>query len=1040
MLIRSTAYRHLAALMIGSLSLATYSACAEPLEPGAEEALLYYKRADGNYAGWGPHLWNTPDCNGSQSETPWDQPLAPAGSDPNYGAYYRIPLTADAGCLNLIMHKGDEKDLGGGDLTWRFDELGRRAFTLSGNAQVSSVPLSGAALAIKGARAHWLDPFTLALYGGASDASRVELRYSTNASIRIDGEARTVSGGTALALSPAAMREGLKRQHPHLSDAPAFRLESAARDLRRAVMSQLVVVAYDAQDRVIDATEVQTAGILDLLFGYNGDLGARVDERGVSFKLWAPTAQRVRLHVFDASKNLLPGYPKVMRERLGVWSLDGPRTLDRHYYQYEVTAYRPSTGKIETTLVSDPYALSLSQNSQYAQVVDLNAEDLKPAGWDALRPPRPDRPEANIIYETHLRDFSASDGSLPVDLRGTYGAFTQPDSDGMRHLRDLRKAGLTHVQLLPVFDIATIDEDPTRQVDIDDPFAKLCETSPAARNRWSQYCGAASIRQVLQGFDPSSGQAQSLYNDLRAVDSFNWGYDPFHFTVPEGSYASDAEGVRRIVEFRQMVQALADQGLATVMDVVYNHTNASGLGDKSVLDKVVPGYYHRRNPATGAVETSTCCDNTASEHRMMTKLMTDSLEVWARDYKIAGFRFDLMGHHMRENVLKAYRAVRRIDRDTYFYGEGWDFGEVAGNARGINATQLNMAGTGIGTFNDRQRDAVRGGSPFDSGENIRRNQGFANGLFVRPNELAGTGTQEKTQLLHAADLIRVGIAGGLRDFSFISADGTVRSGAEIDYNGQPAGYTLDPQETVNYVSKHDNQTLWDNNQYKLPTSMSVTDRVRLQLVALSVPLFSQGVPFIHLGSEILRSKSMQRDSYDSGDWFNAVDFSYQDNNWNKGLPRADKDGDNWPLIRQVIANPNTKPSATDIVAAKQRFLELLKIRSDSPLFQLDSAREVQRRLQFHNTGPEQQPGVIAFSIADGLRDGRDLDRRYQSMTVVLNASAERIRLPGGTGYQLHPVLQDSSDPISRQARVADGEFEVPPFTSAVFIQPQQRGR
>jgi pullulanase len=205
-----------------------------------------------------------------------------------------------------------------------------------------------------------------------------------------------------------------------------------------------------------------------------------------------------------------------------------------------------------------------------------------------------------------------------------------------------------------------------------------------------------------------------------------------------------------------------------------------------------------------------------------------------------------------------------------------------------------------------------------------------------------------------------------------------------------------------------------------------------------VPLFSQGVPFIHLGSDILRSKSMQRDSYDSGDWFNAVDFSYQDNNWNKGLPRADKDGDNWPLIRQVIANPHAKPSAVDILAAKRRFLELLKIRSDSPLFQLDSAQEVQRRLQFHNTGPEQPPGVIAFSLADGPGDGRNLDRRYQSLMVVLNASAERIRLPGGSGYQLHPVLQDSSDPIARQARIAGGEFEVPPFTTAVFVHPQRR--
>ncbi|KJS30839.1 MAG: alpha-1,6-glucosidase, partial [Pseudomonas sp. BRH_c35] len=191
MLIRSIAYRRLAALALAGFSLAMQSASATPLDPGPDEALLYYQRADGDYNGWGPHLWNTPDCNGSATETSWAQPLAAVDTDPRYGALYRIPLSANASCLNLIMHKGDEKDLGGGDLVWRFDELGRRVFTVSGNPQLSSTPLSGSAVAIKGARAHWLDPFTLALVGGAPGASRLELRYASDASIRIDGEART---------------------------------------------------------------------------------------------------------------------------------------------------------------------------------------------------------------------------------------------------------------------------------------------------------------------------------------------------------------------------------------------------------------------------------------------------------------------------------------------------------------------------------------------------------------------------------------------------------------------------------------------------------------------------------------------------------------------------------------------------------------------------------------------------------------------------------------------------------------------------------
>jgi len=156
------------------------------------------------------------------------------------------------------------------------------------------------------------------------------------------------------------------------------------------------------------------------------------------------------------------------------------------------------------------------------------------------------------------------------------------------------------------------------------------------------------------------------------------------------------------------------------------------------------------------------------------------------------------------------------------------------------------------------------------------------------------------------------------------------------------------------------------------------------------------------------------------------------------LPRADKDGDNWPLIRRIIVDPQAKPGSADIVAAKRRFLELLSIRSDSPLFQLESAREVQRRLHFHNTGPEQLPGVIAFSLADNPREGRDLDRRYSALMVVINASDKRVRLPAADGYQLHPVLKDSVDPINRQATVSNGMFEVPAFTTTVFVQPHTR--
>ena len=216
----------------------------------------------------------------------------------------------------------------------------------------------------------------------------------------------------------------------------------------------------------------------------------------------------------------------------------------------------------------------------------------------------------------------------------------------------MKDAGLTTLHILPAFDIATVDEDEASRVDITDTVGKLCDVKPTAA-----LCGSEDenkvIEDVLDGYDPSTGDAQALMNDLRMLDSFNWGYDPFHYTVPEGSYATDPNGSQRILEFRQMVKATHDMDLKLIMDVVYNHTNASGVNDKSVLDKIVPGYYHRLNVNTGGVENSTCCDNTATENLMMGKLMVDSLKVWADDYKVDGFRFDLMGHQPKDVMVEA---------------------------------------------------------------------------------------------------------------------------------------------------------------------------------------------------------------------------------------------------------------------------------------------------------------------------------------------------------------------------------------------------
>ncbi|MCB0232543.1 MAG: pullulanase-type alpha-1,6-glucosidase, partial [Anaerolineae bacterium] len=434
-----------------------------------------------------------------------------------------------------------------------------------------------------------------------------------------------------------------------------------------------------------------------------------------------------------------------------------------------------------------------------------------------------------------------------------------------------------------------------------------------------------------------------------------WGYDPYHYTVPEGSYATNADGVQRILEFRQMVQALNAAGLRVVMDVVYNHTNASGQAEKSVLDKIVPGYYQRLN-LDGQVETSTCCANTATEHAMMEKLMLDSLRVWAEQYQISGFRFDLMGHHMKQNMLDVRAMLDTIDPSIYIYGEGWNFGEVADNQRGVNATQLNMAGTGIGTFNDRLRDAVRGGGPFDGGQDLISHQGFINGVWYDPNGNNNASDTEKTELLLSADQIRVGLAGNLADYAFVAADGTVKSGSQIDYNGSPTGYTEDPHENVVYIEAHDNQTLYDNNVYKLPIDTPMAERVAAQNLGIDLTVLAQGIPVLHAGEDMLRSKSLERNSFNSGDWFNRLFFDYAFNNFGVGVP-VEAGGDA-ELMKPFLANPALQADATAITQSVEHLRTMLAIRKSSPLFRLHTADDVQARLKFHNTGPNQVPGVI----------------------------------------------------------------------------------
>jgi pullulanase-type alpha-1,6-glucosidase len=430
---------------------------------------------------------------------------------------------------------------------------------------------------------------------------------------------------------------------------------------------------------------------------------------------------------------------------------------------------------------------------------------------------------------------------------------------------------------------------------------------------------------------------------------------------------------------------------------------------------------------------------------MMEKLMVDSLVTWATGYKIDAFRFDLMGHHMKRNMERVRAALNALSlekdgvdgRSIYLYGEGWNFGEVADGARGVNATQHNLGGTGIGTFNDRLRDAVRGGVPFDGGEELIRQQGFANGLWYDPNALNTGSPQERDALLLLADRIRVGMAGNLAAYRLVDRHGERVTGAEVKYKGEPTGYAADPQENVVYVSKHDNQTLFDNNVYKAPPETPMADRVRMQAVGLSTVLLGQGVPFLHAGSELLRSKSLDRDSYNSGDWFNRLDFTGRTNNFGVGLPVANRNVDDWPVMRPLLARAALRPAPGDIRRMSERLRELLRIRSSSKLFRLETASQVQAHLAFHNTGPEQVPGLIAMSLID---DEGTVDPTTRRIVVLVNARDDDVafNLPAVVGMELrlHPVQQVSTDPVVRRSSFdpSRGTFRVPARTTAVFVE------
>ncbi len=1046
--------------------------------PGENEVVIYVNvdSADKNadFAGYNLHLWQE-GCNGWANsvtdgtnttyaiDTVW--PNGPHISshdtgepgvrhDPYYGAFFVIPTSDLGSCGNFIIkapgaggivqtenlkisikHDGGQYDR----MMWVIVNTQNMR-----NSRSSTLPicindvctLKQPAVAISGIEAHWIGSHTIVWDREFAAGKKIALYHSTAGGMA-GADDGSITGGELLAeLSEGRLlTDDEKAQVPQLANYYAYDLpDTVSLDaIKSALKDELLIVGrYDADEDGVTvergrATRVQVAEVLDQLYTTGDDdadeaqLGLSYGSSGITSSVWAPTAQKVELRIYSGDPLRVSATKDMtLDNNTGIWSYTGTAPeMDRKYYRFRVTSYNPQEKKILRLEVTDPYSVSLASNGRYSQFINLDDADIKPAGWDAQVVPDAGAPETASIYEAQVRDFSVNDASTAAAYRGKYMAFTEADSVPMQHLQALADAGLKYVHLLPIADGSSIKEDFDSQANLDSYVFDLCQRvdDPASVSICDGTVSYSStLRSLLESYDPESARARELEAILGDLDGFNWNYDPEHYFTPDGSYATNSQGETRIKEMRAMNQALHSMGLRVVMDVVYPHTSTSGItSPNSVFDKIVPGYYYRTNAATNEVENGTGAGNdTATEHRMMAKLMKDSLLIWASEYKVDGFRFDQSGFMPKAALVDAYDAVKAIDPDSYFYAEAWTpNGGTSGDRISARATQEELAGTGIGTFNDRIRNPLQQ-MALIKGDNV--------------------------------DAVRAGIAGNLKDFLLKTKSGVLVKAETV------GAYNLDPQEAINYAEKHDNETLWDwmHRPNALPVDMSLADRVRVDSLTQSVVLLSQGVPFFQMGTELLRSKSMCPNSYNAGDWFNAVDFTMASNNWGVGLPPELRDGVTDEYVAGLFANPNTKPDMAEIEKSNAVFQEYLKIASGSPLFSLTTAQEVMDRLGFHDGGKTQVPGLIVFSLDDGVgtvagtesTPRADLDPNVDAIVVVVNGTAttQNAKVNTATGFALHTIQQNSADSVVKTASFAEadggGVFTVPAYTTAVFVKAQ----
>lgn len=514
------------------------------------------------------------------------------------------------------------------------------------------------------------------------------------------------------------------------------------------------------------------------------DLELTVDSKGTHWRLWSPEAEAARVILYPTGLNTAATDTIDMsRSEKGTWVANVPEQLYGSFYTFSIK----DKGKwlAETPGV---WAKAVGTNGTRAAIIDF--ETTNPEGWEKDKGPALAHINDAVIYEMHHRDFSEHPSSGIVN-KGKFLALTEPDTKnpegeatGIDHLKDL---GVTHVHILPSYDYNSVDE--------------------------------ANLQ----------------------ANQYNWGYDPYNYNAPEGSYSTNpANPATRVSEMKQMVKNLHDNGIGVIMDVVYNHT---ANNDDSNFSLTAPGYYYRHRPDGSYSDASGCGNETASERQQMHDFIINSVKYWAKEYHIDGFRFDLMAIHDIETMNQVAAALKEINPDIFIYGEGWTAGDspLPVEQRALKENVAKMPD--IAVFSDDIRDAIKG-HYTDAAD-----RGFATG---KP------GLEET---------VKIGIVAATPH-------------PQVDYtkgNNSKFPYAAAPTQIINYVSCHDDLMLTDKLRKSMPDATDA-ERQRAARLAQTIVLTSQGTPFIFAGEEIFRDKKGVHNSYKSPDSINAIDWNLRHQN------------------------------------------------------------------------------------------------------------------------------------------------------------------